>query len=208
MKKFCTTTLLSLALILLFSISVTHAAVFSRTLTIGSTGEDVRELQKVLNTNVLTQVSVSGIGSPGYESTYFGPLTAAAVSKYQELHATEILFPIGLTVGTGVFGERTRAHMSGETLPSASGGVTVYTNTTGTKFGGGSTGSTGTTPTIQSITPSKGGVGTVVTIKGYGFSPTGNKVGSAFEEFNNVSSADGMTMRVTIKGPFPKEFLE
>ncbi len=79
---------------------------FTRVLKIGSTGEDVRELQKFLNSKGF-KVSNSGAGSPGYESTYYGPATFAAVKRFQEAYAAEILRPLGLYVGTGTFGAST-----------------------------------------------------------------------------------------------------
>jgi len=81
---------------------------WARNLTIGSTGDDVRQLQRFLNGNPQTQVATSGVGSPGSESSYYGPATARAVSKFQELHAAQILTPIGLTKGTGGFYTSTR----------------------------------------------------------------------------------------------------
>jgi peptidoglycan hydrolase-like protein with peptidoglycan-binding domain len=54
----------------------------SRTLTVGSQGEDVRALQKYLNTNGFI-IATTGTGSPGKESTVFGPATKAAVMKFQ-----------------------------------------------------------------------------------------------------------------------------
>ncbi len=56
---------------------------FTRNLTVGSTGSDVKCLQALLNTSASTQVSVSGAGSPGYETTTFGPKTLVAVKIYQ-----------------------------------------------------------------------------------------------------------------------------
>ncbi|MCE9541215.1 peptidoglycan-binding protein [Candidatus Kaiserbacteria bacterium] len=55
----------------------------ARGLDIGSTGADVRTLQRILNSDSDTRVAASGTGSPGNESTYFGPATAAAVKKFQ-----------------------------------------------------------------------------------------------------------------------------
>ncbi len=70
---------------------------FSRDLTIGSAGEDVMNLQKVLNMSAATQVAASGAGSPGYETSKFGPLTKVAVIKWQKsagLPATGYVGPL------------------------------------------------------------------------------------------------------------------
>ena len=49
---------------------------------VGERGEHVKQLQVFLNTNGFI-VSATGFGSKGNETTYFGPATAAAVSKFQ-----------------------------------------------------------------------------------------------------------------------------
>jgi hypothetical protein len=85
---------------------------FSRDLTMGNSGEDVRQLQKFLNSQGF-KVSDAGPGSPGQESDYFGVLTKAALMLFQDAHAAEILRPLGLTKGTGYFGQSTRAKLNG-----------------------------------------------------------------------------------------------
>lgn len=55
---------------------------FSRDLSLNSVGEDVRVLQRFLNTHGYT-VAVSGAGSLNAETTYFGPATKAAVIRFQ-----------------------------------------------------------------------------------------------------------------------------
>jgi peptidoglycan hydrolase-like protein with peptidoglycan-binding domain len=81
---------------------------FDRTLTLGSYGEDVRELQKILNSDSSTRILGAGSGSPGQETRYFGPLTKAAVIRFQEKYAQKILLPNGLSAGTGIVGPATR----------------------------------------------------------------------------------------------------
>ncbi len=86
--------------------------VWSRNLTIGSYGTDVLALQRYLNSALPTPVAYSGAGSPGNETQYYGALTAAAVTRYQNAHAATVLAPIGLSAGTGYFGTLTRASMN------------------------------------------------------------------------------------------------
>ena len=76
---------------------------FTRDLTVGSSGEDVKCLQQYLNASGY-QVSASGAGSPGSESTYFGSKSQAAVAKWQAAK--------GLTPPAGYFGPKSRAKYS------------------------------------------------------------------------------------------------
>src|SRR3989338_8649218 len=82
--------------------------VFSRNLIVGSTGADVKNLQKVLNSDSDTQIASSGVGSPGNETTYFGSLTRTAIQKFQVKYG--IAGPGA--PGYGVFGPKTRAKMA------------------------------------------------------------------------------------------------
>jgi peptidoglycan hydrolase-like protein with peptidoglycan-binding domain len=122
------TYLFSVALIAaVFTPLSTDAYVFLRNLKQGDTGLDVRELQIVLNSNPLTQVSQTGAGSPGQETTYFGNATRRAVKVLQEMYKGEILSPLGLSFGSGFVGEKTRiklnqlsANMTGPASSAAS----------------------------------------------------------------------------------------
>jgi hypothetical protein len=110
---------------------------FTRNLSNGSSGTDVMYLQMLLNSNAATQVATTGVGSPGQETQFFGPLTANAVSRFQNTYASEVLTPLGLTSGTGFFGASSRA--------KANALVASGTGTGGTT-GGGTTGGGITTP--------------------------------------------------------------
>ncbi len=81
---------------------------FSRSLKVGMSGDDVKALQVAMNRDPETRVSEVGAGSPGNETSYFGSATKHAVIKFQEKYRAEILTPVGLTVGSGFFGEKTR----------------------------------------------------------------------------------------------------
>ena len=74
---------------------------FKMDMRLGDTDGDVRELQRVLNASVDTQVTLDGDGSPGNETTYFGPKTKAAVVKFQNKYRDSVLAPYGLTAGDG-----------------------------------------------------------------------------------------------------------
>lgn len=82
---------------------------WTRDLNVGATGADVMKLQQFLNANADTRVSASGAGSVGAETEFYGPATAAAVSKMQVMYRAEILSPAGLVNPTGYFGPSTRA---------------------------------------------------------------------------------------------------
>ncbi|MFA6307393.1 MAG: peptidoglycan DD-metalloendopeptidase family protein [Patescibacteria group bacterium] len=76
---------------------------FMRDLELGSEGDDVKALQVYLNANGF-YVASSGVGSPGNESTYFGPATQDALSRFQRAK--------GISPAAGFFGVITRTYIN------------------------------------------------------------------------------------------------
>lgn len=200
-------------LLLVFGMGVPHsvsALVFARDLSHGNTGSDVRVLQQFLNQDEQTRLAETGPGSPGKETDYFGTLTANAVSRYQELHRDSVLTPLGLSNGTGYFGKSTRAEMS-ETNP-----VNPTTEKKTTRIPLSNIPQTQQSETnnsdgskkgveIFSVSPTQGQDGTVVTLKGRGFLPTGNTVHAGYTILKDVPSNNGMII-FTVQHPFPEGF--
>lgn len=94
-----------------FANTTSDCALLSRNLKFGMVGSDVSALQRLLNSQVSTRVSVSGPGSPGNEGTYFGAKTKLAVIHFQELYKSEVLTPVGLERGNGFVGALSRAKL-------------------------------------------------------------------------------------------------
>lgn len=112
---------------------------WSSTLKQGSTGPAVMNLQKFLNMWPGTQVSTSGAGAPGMETSTFGPATKAAVIRFQVAN--------GLTAD-GVFGPASAAKAvalqasgstGGSNLPAGCVAGAMFSSTTGASCTGGST---------------------------------------------------------------------
>ena len=80
--------------------------IWEKYLGLGSEGEEVRALQKTLINEGLWEAEVEATG-------YFGPITKAALARFQDKYSSEILKPIGLEKGTGYYGEKTRAYFEG-----------------------------------------------------------------------------------------------
>lgn len=72
---------------------------FTQNLSVGSTGGEVMAVQKFLNTHGAV-IATTGAGSPGNESSSFGPKTKAAVTKFQSANGVS---PVG------IWGPMTRA---------------------------------------------------------------------------------------------------
>jgi hypothetical protein len=94
---------------------------WTRDLRTGSTGADVKALQQFLNADAETRVAATGAGSAGMETETFGPMTAAAVSKFQTKYRADILTPNGLVSPTGTFGPSSRAKANALCVAPAAG---------------------------------------------------------------------------------------
>jgi hypothetical protein len=79
---------------------------FTRSLSVGSKGDDVKRLQQFLNNNGFI-IAKSGVGSKGKENGVFGEATKKALIKFQEFYKKDILTPTKLKEGTGKFGGST-----------------------------------------------------------------------------------------------------
>ncbi len=79
---------------------------FEKTLRYGQKSDEVKYLQ------IFLKAQGPEIYPEGLVSGYFGPLTKKAVIRFQEKYASEILAPWGLTEGTGLVGEMTRAKIN------------------------------------------------------------------------------------------------
>jgi peptidoglycan hydrolase-like protein with peptidoglycan-binding domain len=86
-------------------------------LTPGMSHPDVLRLQQYLNSTGHV-IAASGPGSPGQETLYYGPGTQRAVKSYQESYASQILTPVNLTSGSGLFLAGTRNHMNAKMAAS------------------------------------------------------------------------------------------
>ncbi len=186
----------SFLLIFFLLISTADAATFLRNLSQGKSGNDVRELQKVLNSNPVTRISLTGPGSPGQETTYFGRLTTLAVIKFQKLY--------GISPALGFVGPHTREKLnSAQNLddstsnnsdtatfgPISSSSIKILSDlaTNQTSRGASSV-------RISSFTPSIASLSDHVTVTGSGFSSENNLIYTPFGEIKGLSSSNGSTL--------------
>ena len=78
----------------------------------GDSDSQVKKLQVFLNADPDTLVASSGVRSSGQEDTKFEGMTKAAVTKFQEKYAADILTPLGLTAGSGRVSAKTREQIN------------------------------------------------------------------------------------------------
>ncbi|TSC67534.1 MAG: hypothetical protein CEO19_181 [Parcubacteria group bacterium Gr01-1014_73] len=81
---------------------------FTKPLKTGSNNTGVKQLQLILNSSPDTKIAVSGAGSPGNETNYYGSLTRKAVEKFQ------VKYGIAKSgdQGYGTVGPKTRAKLN------------------------------------------------------------------------------------------------
>ncbi len=135
----------SVAVFALGLVAVSDAAyVHAGLLKQGSRGTQVLALQQALNATAY-KVALTGAGSAGSETTYFGPATKAAVVKFQAAN--------GL-VADGIVGAATGAKLAGlggtttpSDLPAGCTSTAGYSTTTGVKCDSGSSLPAGCTST-------------------------------------------------------------
>lgn len=150
--------------------------VFTDNLKEGDRGLAVTSLQQLLNSSPDTSIALSGDGSKGKETGYFGALTRLAVIKFQKKYSAEILAPAGVTKATGFVGENTRIKLNKICTVALLTDVSLQTNpffgwkrlsTNGGQSGGGGASSAPTAPTAPTppppppAPPSSGGTGPV-----------------------------------------------
>lgn len=85
----------------------TNCSSFKQDLFFGDSGKAVKNLQEFLNGNGFP-VANTGPGSPGQETTYFGPATMQAVKEYQRQFSNKILLPAGLGKASGYWGPQSQ----------------------------------------------------------------------------------------------------
>lgn len=188
---------------------------FSRNLGVGDIGADVLTLQKLLNSDPDTRVAVSGPGSAGLETRFFGLLTKMAINKFQKKYASEIL-AVG-QLPTGYVGPKTL-----KKLNRVTGAGAAVVNQGEAQQPSPSVQSPPLkvsvappripVPTIISVYPSRVRRGDVVTVVGTNFLPTGNSIalidGPIYKSFDNLSSFDGKVITFVFNPPEIKTMSE
>lgn len=157
---------------------------FSSNMGLGARSTSVMDLQKVLNMYPETQVSLTGAGSPGNETSYYGPATLAAVKKFQAINqvsptsgytgpltravlnqvcsGTGVSLPVGCTTTSGfspVTGVACNTGVS-TTFPAGCTSAVGFSSITGLACNGGSVVQTG--PVVASIAATNPASGVIV----------------------------------------------
>ena len=171
------------------------AAETSATLSLGNSGGEIKSAQVTLNLDLATKLALTGAGSPGQETTYFGNRTRLAIIKFQRKY--------GISGETGQIGHQTRHLLAylGPKLIKAKSSRTTIIPTDWPETGAKTRAPTvlinySSSPTVKlsSLSPTTITAGGIVMIYGEGFTKTGNNIKTKYKTFNNVSSNDGRTL--------------
>lgn len=92
---------------------------FSKEFKVGEEDESIYVLQQILNSDKRTVIAISGVGSSGKETGYFGAATKKALKRFQALFIEYI------GVADGVLNERTRIVLQNVCERKAEGGIDV-----------------------------------------------------------------------------------
>jgi peptidoglycan hydrolase-like protein with peptidoglycan-binding domain len=178
---------------LFFFTTFTQAQVIRSNLRLGSDGLEVKMVQTLLNFESDTQVSTFGAGSPGKETTYFGPKTRVALLKFQEKY--------GLLLEKGWIGPKTREILNkilNDFLAKKTETPTISTkniNSTPKAV------LVDKKPLISSISPVSGGNNVTIVIKGQNFTKDGNIIKVSYADIGPLPSSDGQTLQFNLNFP-------
>lgn len=187
---------LKICFFLIFSIPVfafaAQVSFFTHNLYFGIQESGVTVLQQILNNDTDTIVSLTGAGSKGNETNYFGQKTKDAVIRFQNKYKNEILTPLGLSTGTGYVGELTRKKLDLIISNQSSSSIINKTTTSGVD----TKSQTIKTPTITKITPDILNDGGTLTIYGSGFTDKNTVILSIEQpdKYSNIKSSNEGTV--------------
>jgi peptidoglycan hydrolase-like protein with peptidoglycan-binding domain len=167
--------------------------IFTRYLQKGSEGADVLILQRILNSNPETRISVTGPGSMGSETEFFGELTKQALIAYQKKNSLGNQYGF-FTLYSGALDDPTRIHLNnqyGTSTSMSTSTVAQYKLNEQYK----SYISAPIAPFIGSISPTTISQGDTITISGRNFGLGTSTIATSHENLY-ASSTDGTTLSI------------